>query len=174
LGGGGFFLIEISPRGMMRLEAAIEFGGKAEIDIGGLANGSVYIMAGYYFSIKERCGTKVTELAGYMRCGGNLTVIGLIEVSLVFYLELKYFFSVSVELTVSKKFLGDGNAQKVAGECSPDQLALDATPDRRYAEIASLNPVGLFSAPPQDQKPKTFSEVMKPDQWSKYCDAFAA
>jgi len=193
LGGGGFFLIEISPKGMQRLEAAIEFGGTADIDIGGLATGSVYIMAGYYFSIKKRCEDQnVTELAGYMRCGGNLTVIGLIEVSLVFYLELRYnftdnsligtasitveidilFFSVSVTLTVSKKFAGDGDAKNVEGECPGDQLALHNSTGP-YRQIASSNPEGLFSPPPAEQ-PKTFSQLMEPDPWLTYCDAFAA
>ena len=192
LGGGGFFRIEISPKGMQQLEAAIEFGGTADIDIGGLASGSVYIMAGYYFSVKKRCDDQnVTELAGYMRCGGNLTVIGLIEVSLVFYLELKYnftdnsltgtatitveidilFFSVSVSLTVSKKFAGDGDVKAAEGEC-PDQTALDQSTGP-YRQIASSNPRGLFSSPPVEQ-PKTFSQLMKPESWTTYCNAFAA
>jgi phosphodiesterase/alkaline phosphatase D-like protein len=48
LGGGGFFAIGISARGVTEIEAALEFGAGVAIDLG-VASGSVEIKAGVYF-----------------------------------------------------------------------------------------------------------------------------
>lgn len=128
-GGGGFFHLQLDTLGIKMLEAALEFGASASIDLG-VASGGVYIMAGIYFSIqrKEIDGEEVdaATLAGYLRMGGHLSVLGLISVSLEFYLVFAYefaknaaygratltvkvevlFFSTSVEITVEKRFGG--------------------------------------------------------------------
>jgi hypothetical protein len=128
-GGGGFFHLQIDTKGIKLLEAALEFGASASIDLG-VASGGVHIMAGIYFSIERReiAGEEVdaATLAGYLRLGGELSVLGLISVSLEFYLEFRYefaknaaygtatltvkvevlFFSASVEITVEKRFGG--------------------------------------------------------------------
>ena len=44
-------------------------------------------MAGVYFEISRRTGT---ELTGYLRCGGYLSVLGLISISIEFYLAFTY------------------------------------------------------------------------------------
>ena len=91
LGGGGFFHLQIDTLGIKLLEAALEFGASASIDLG-VASGSVHIMAGIYFSMQRRKidGIEVdaATLEGYLRLGGELSVLGLISVSLEFYLEL--------------------------------------------------------------------------------------
>jgi hypothetical protein len=120
-GGGGYFGIEVTSDGIESVEAALEFGGNISIDIG-VASGGVYIMAGIYFKLE---GDKV-QLSGYLRCGGSLEILGLISLSLEFYMALTYesgdngvrvwgqatltvevdiaFFSKSVELTVEREF----------------------------------------------------------------------
>ncbi len=128
-GGGGFFHLQLDTLGIKMLEAALEFGASASIDLG-VASGGVYIMAGIYFSIQRKTidGNEVdaATLAGYLRMGGHLSVLGLITVSLEFYLIFAYefaknaaygratltvkvevlFFSTSVEITVEKRFGG--------------------------------------------------------------------
>jgi hypothetical protein len=134
LGGGGFFHIQLDSTGIRMLEAAFEFGAVAAIDLG-VASGEVHIMAGIYFKMEKRkvpeFGNQemaVSSLTGYLRCGGKLDVLGLISVSVEFYLcfvyvvELKKacgratltvvvevaFFSASVELTVERSFGSEG------------------------------------------------------------------
>jgi len=129
LGGGGFFHLQIDTEGLKMLEAALEFGATAAIDLG-VASGSAHIMAGIYFSMQRReiDGVEVdaATLEGYLRLGGELSILGIISVSLEFYLSFRYesaknaaygratltvkieilFFSMSVEVTVEKRFGG--------------------------------------------------------------------
>jgi len=118
-GGGGFVALGVAIDRVIQVEAALEFGGNVAIDLG-VASGGVHVMAGIYFKLAQN----VTQLSGYVRCGGSLSVLGLITVSVEFYLELSYingkargratltveievlFFSKSVELTVEKSFGG--------------------------------------------------------------------
>jgi hypothetical protein len=90
LGGGGFFAIGVSARGVQEIEAALEFGAALSIDLG-VASGSVEIKAGVYFHWLEPAPNKGSvELAGYVRLHGELSVLGIISVSLTFELKLAY------------------------------------------------------------------------------------
>ena len=123
-GGGGFFALGLNARGIEQVEAAIEFGGNISLNLG-IASGGVYVMAGIYFCMT---GTEV-KLTGYLRCGGYLSVLGLISLSIEFYLGFTYrkkgekggeawgqasvkvcvkiaFFSVSVTLSIERRFAG--------------------------------------------------------------------
>ena len=84
-GGGGFFALGLNARGIEQIEAAIEFGGNLSLDLG-VASGGVYVMAGIYFSMT---GTEV-KLTGYLRMGGYLSVLGIISISIEFYLGFTY------------------------------------------------------------------------------------
>ncbi len=132
-GGGGFFHVELDTDGMRMLEAAFEFGATAALDIG-VASGEVHIMAGIYFAMQKKQTPKDGEqlaalLSGYLRCGGSLCVLGLVTISVEFYLTFIYYgppvkkakgratvtvevevgpFSKSIELTVEKSFGGSG------------------------------------------------------------------
>jgi hypothetical protein len=132
-GGGGFFHLELDTDGMRMLEAAFEFGATAALDIG-VASGEVHIMAGIYFKMeKKKIASQPTEvmvssLTGYVRCGGSLCVLGIVRVSVEFYLSFTYYidedkakgratltveieiacFSKSIELTVERAFGGHG------------------------------------------------------------------
>lgn len=128
-GGGGFFHMQVDTAGMKELEAALEFGATASIDIG-VASGGVHMMAGIYFSLQRKNGGDLAStLSGYLRMGGSLSVLGLITVSVEFNLTFTYdsgqdkaygratltvevdvaFFSKSVELTVERGFGGSGD-----------------------------------------------------------------
>jgi hypothetical protein len=127
-GGGGFFHLQVDTAGLKELEAALEFGATASLDIG-VASGSVHMMAGIYFSLqrKDPGNDLQATLTGYLRVGGSLTVLALVTVSVEFNLSFTYaekgkaygratltvqieiaFFSKSVELTVERTFAGQG------------------------------------------------------------------
>jgi len=126
-GGGGFFAVGVSTKGLESVEASLEFGGNISINLG-VASGGVSVMAGIYFGMK---GAAV-ELTGYLRCGGHLDVLGIISISVEFHLGFTYrdkdpgnevwgqasltvsvkvaFFSTSVTLSVERHFAGsDGD-----------------------------------------------------------------
>ncbi len=138
-GGGGFFRLQLDTLAVRVVEAAFEFGASAAINLG-VASGGVYIMAGIYFKLETQTdGSKAATLTGYFRMGGELSVLGLISISLEFYLSFTYekgkndeagrelpgkaigmakltvkvevlFFSKSIVITVEKKFGGqDGD-----------------------------------------------------------------
>ena len=105
-GGGGFFAIAVGVDGVEVLEASIEFGGNISIDLG-VASGGIYLMAGIYLRIEV--SANVSELTGYVRAGGALSVLGIVTISIEFYLGLTYDFgngkawgeaSVTVEIDV--------------------------------------------------------------------------
>lgn len=85
-GGGGFFAIAVGGDGVEVLEASIEFGGNISIDLG-VASGGVSLMAGIYVKIElsDSC-----ELTGYVRANGELSVLGIVSISMEFYLGLTY------------------------------------------------------------------------------------
>lgn len=125
-GGGGFFHLQVDTAGLKEIEAALEFGATASLDIG-VASGSVHMMAGIYFSLqrKDPGNDLRATLTGYLRVGGSLTVLALVTVSVEFNLSFTYaeegkaygratltvqieiaFFSKAVELTVERTFAG--------------------------------------------------------------------
>jgi hypothetical protein len=153
--GGGFFSLALSAKGIQGIEASIEFGGNISINLG-VASGGVQIMAGIYFGMS---GEEV-KLTGYLRCSGNVTVLGLVSVTVEFYLGLTYrkkenggsevwgqatlsvgvkiaFFSKSISLTVERRFAGTSG-------------------DPSFAQIMGPEYEGGY-----------------PYEWEKYCMAFA-
>lgn len=126
-GGTGFFHIQLDTDGLRLLEAALEFGAMAALDIG-VASGSVHVLAGIYFTLekKQPGDPLVATLSGYMRMGGQLRVLCIVSVSVEFVLSFMYsdgkasgratltvcvevlFFSATVELSVERRFGKDG------------------------------------------------------------------
>lgn len=124
IGGGGFFGLELSLKGIQRIEFALEFGGNLAFDIG-VASGGVLLMAGIYY--ENNAGQ--VRLTGYVRVSGAVEVLGLVCISVQFYLGLEYdvpgakawgvatltvevevlFFSKDVSLTVRREFPKGGD-----------------------------------------------------------------
>ncbi|HSE67870.1 MAG TPA: hypothetical protein VLB12_12865 [Gemmatimonadales bacterium] len=122
-GGGFFFGVTVNPDGLQIFEGAIEFGAAISVDFG-VASGGVSAMAGLYFKIE---GSDFT-LAGYFRLRGEVEALGVVSVCIELYLEMRYesasgkcvgtatlsievdvtLFSVSVEISCTKKFAGAG------------------------------------------------------------------
>ena len=125
-GGGGFFSLAIGADGIELIEVSLEFGADLSIDLG-VASGGVSIMAGIYFAL-QTVPTKQVQLTGFLRADGNLSVLGIISISMEFYLGLTYldpgkaygtatvsvsvkvlFFSVSASVTMQKTLGGSGD-----------------------------------------------------------------
>ncbi len=119
-GGGGFIGILLDADGIQMVEGAIEFGGNFAFDVG-VASGGVHVMAGIYFQLKG----SDSDLTGFVDIGGEVSILGIISISLDLNLSLSWithgkqqfidgkatlsvsihivFFSVSVSVTVEKK-----------------------------------------------------------------------
>jgi hypothetical protein len=147
-GGGGFFALAVSAKGVEQVEAAIEFGGNVSINLG-VASGGVHVMAGIYFS---KTKTDVT-LTGYLRVGGYLSVLGLITISVEFYLAFAY-----------RKA---GGGSEVYGQASVTVTVKVAC----FSKSVSLTVERSFEGAPGDP---TFEDVIDPPDWEQYCLAFAS
>lgn len=150
IGGGGWFLIRLSPDGLDVLELGLEAGAVLAVDFG-VASGSISAMIGIYMRLEGDEGS----LTGYFRLRGEVDVLGLISASIELYLELRYefdtgkmvgrakltikvevfFFSTSVTITAERRFAGSAG-------------------DPSFADVMVL-PDGTAPA------------------WSRYCLAFA-
>lgn len=85
-GGGGFLAVQVSPdRKLCQVEGAIEFGGSLSLNLG-VASGELSLMAGAYFKIAHND----TTFSGYLRAVGRVRVLGILEISILFYMALFY------------------------------------------------------------------------------------
>jgi len=189
-GGGGFFAIELLPDGIDLMEASFEFGGNFSMNIG-VASGGAYIMAGIYFKLDHNEDTDFNDvqLTGYLRCGGHLSVLGLITISAEFYLALNYestasgsrvwgeaslkvsikilFFSTSVTLRVEKEFAGSSGSAWL-----DDGTRLAANLDDPLT-LAQLRPRRETAPALKPARPLKIDEMISREEWQAYCEAFA-
>jgi len=196
-GGGGFFAVEIeaSERGVVLVEVLLEFGGKFAFDIG-IASGGVYVMAGFYFKygLDPETGQKGIYLEGYLRMGGQISVLGLITVSLEFKMliayEEKVISTTSTTKTISKKLWGEASLvvkieilffetsvtlsvrKEFKGETETVQIAQD---DRDHIWLVSNEPRPVFVQNKMGNivKPRKIYEMLSEQEWAQYAGAFA-
>lgn len=144
-GGGGFFAVALGLDGIELLEASLEFGGAAALDIG-VASGSISLMAGIYFKMEgDAC-----ELEGYVRLNGSVSVLGIITISVEFYLGLKY-------QSVGNKVYGQATLT-VKVEVLFFSVSVDLTVERQFSG---------------DESDPTIADLMDQSHWDEYCEAFA-
>ena len=161
LAGGGYLVLDLDASGVQRLEFAIEFGANVALNLF-IATGSAHILAGASLILTQTN----TNLTGYLRAGGELTVLGLVSISVDFYLALSYdsstgdlhgiaslsvevsvaYISKSVTLTLERRFAGSGGPRSSA----PLELAAAIAPG-----AVDLN------------------ELLSNDDWAEYAGAFA-
>jgi hypothetical protein len=150
IGGGGWFLIRLSPDGLDVLELGLEAGAILAVDFG-VASGSISAMLGIYMRLEGDEGS----LSGYFRLRGEVDVLGLISASIELYLELNYEFDTG-------KMVGRALITvKVEVFCFSASVKISA--ERRFA--------GSVGDP-------SFADVMvltdgTSPAWTKYCVAFA-
>lgn len=145
-GGGGFFSLTVSPAGIQLIEGSLEFGGNTSLDLG-VASGGVHLMAGIYFAYSGQA----VQLTGYLRCGGYLSVLGLVSVSVEFYLKLTYAKS--------------GNRTEVYGEGTLT-VSVKVAFFSKSVSLALQRRFGGSGDP-------SFADCVKPPHWDTYCLAFA-
>ncbi|OQD57393.1 hypothetical protein BM536_005425 [Streptomyces phaeoluteigriseus] len=148
-GGGGYFSMLVDATGVQQIEGAIEFGGSAALNLG-VASGGVSVMAGIRFEF-DGAADRVS-LGGYLRCNGFLCVLGIITVSVEFYLELTY-----------EKH---GRESVVRGK---GRLTVSVR-IAFFSKSVSLELERSFSGAPGDP---TFADSVLPHHWHEYCPAFA-
>jgi hypothetical protein len=147
LGGGGFFALTVSTDSEgVGLEAALEFGAVAAINLF-IASGSVQAMVGIYFSNKNR----VSVLEGYLRLFGSLEILSIVTVSVEFYLRLSY----------------DGkNATGTASLTVMVRVLM-------FSKSVTLTVTRSISTTDSLLGLRSFAQTMTQDQWTEYCKAFA-
>lgn len=146
LGGGGFFALHVELGRIVLIEASLEFGAAAAVNLG-VAAGRVYVLGGVYFALRPGGdnGPSEVELTGYLRAGGELRVLGVVSVSVEFSMSLTYrsdthelrgqatvrvrvrllFLRKTVHVTLERRFAGPGSAALAGG---PAALAASTTP----------------------------------------------
>ncbi len=161
-GGGGFFQLITRLDGLQSIEAAFEFGAAVSLDVG-VASGGVSVMGGFYYSmlLKEKQLTNPdrtievseTELTGYLRINGHLSILGLIHISLEFYLCL----TAKIENGKVRKLEGSATL-KVKVEILFFSKTVSVTVRKQFAG---------------NEGDPTFKEMIEADDWQQYCLAFA-
>jgi hypothetical protein len=150
-GGGGYFLIEVDPAGVQKLEAGFEFGASLAMNFG-VASGEVHVMGGFVYAMVSGNAS----LTGYLRIGGEVEALGIVTVSIELCLELHFEFS-------SGKCVGRATLTIEVDICM-FSVSVEITCERKFA--------GSSGDP-------TFAEIMAPlpsgeSPWDIYCEAFAA
>jgi hypothetical protein len=154
--GGAFLALHIGLDGIERVEASVELGGSLALNLG-VASGAVFLMIGIHMTMEGKKND--VTLGGYVRTGGALSVLGLITVSVEFYMELAYLFASNMmrgeaSLTVKVKVLFFSKKVTLTvvrelGAPSPSARLLRPTVNMETAHLADES------------------------AWGRYCDAFA-
>ncbi|MGY2990329.1 MULTISPECIES: hypothetical protein [unclassified Bradyrhizobium] len=166
-GGTGFFALEVSTDGGVRIEAALEFGGVAALNLI-VVKGGVYLLAGIYLSISN--GNLLIE--GHLRLGGFVDVLGLISVSIEVFIALTYVSERKVlfgtgRLTVGVKLLFFH--ESFSFEIKKEIPAFGEAP----TETIGGRTESLVLAAPIVMAARTQAPGMTADQFVTYCSAFA-
>lgn len=151
-GGGAYFIIALGADGMELLEASIEFGASASFSFGGIASGGMELMAGLTFAMTNVGDPDETaELTGFLRAGGELSILGLIKAAIEFALTFSYNITKNIlhgQATLSIKI-------KLVFVSKTVKLTMERT-------------IGAEEGDPR------FGEVVSRDDWERYAEAFAA
>ena len=160
LGGGGFLTIGLSTAGgPPAIEGSLEFGAAVALDFG-VASGSVSIMAGIYIAYgpkpdaKGDPGPSTIVITGYIRAMGSLSVLGLIHVSVEFYLGLTFF-----------KELDGKSEGRVQGEATL-KLRVEVFLFSTTVSVTMRKEIGSGVDP-------SFGDQISAADWSGYCAAYA-
>ncbi len=166
-GGGGFFMMETTMQGLTRLDAAFEFGAGMSLNVG-VASGSVEVMGGFYYTLETKTnetGTYKTQaFTAYIRMTGRLSIIGLIKVTLEFYLELRY------------EELGTKTTAEGLTIAAGSRLVGSATLSVKVEVLFFSKTVKVTvsrTLAGNDADPK-FIDTYKMPHWEQYCAAFAS
>jgi hypothetical protein len=147
LGGGGFVHLVLTADGIQMVEGALEFGGEFSFDVG-VASGGVHVMAGIYFQLSGSNST----LTGFVDIGGELSVLGII--------------SISIDLNLSLSFIHTAKGDKVQGRAT---LTI-AVHIIFFSLSVSVSVERSFGSGSGDPK---IADMISEQNWHDYCSAFA-
>lgn len=154
-GGGGFVGLGIGADGVELVEAALEARAQVGLNIA-VASGSVSAALGIYFRYEIKPnpngnGTvEVVELTGYLRLQGKVRVMGIVSVSVEFYLAFTY----------------QPGPNKVTGQASLT-IEIDVL---LFSGSVTMKVERRFGG----ENDPTFGEMYAPNDWNDYVAAFAA
>ncbi|WP_289054527.1 hypothetical protein [Carboxylicivirga marina] len=163
-GGGGYFMLITTLKGLKSIEAAFEFGAAMSLNVG-VASGGVSVMGGIYykFELIEKVlptpdGDVVEEIGsstiiGYIRINGHLSILGIISISMEFYLAFIAVFS-------------DGKVQKLEGVATV-KVKVEVLFFSKTVSVTVRRELKGADADPK------FIEMIDEDDWQEYCMAFA-
>ena len=152
-GGGGYFMMVTTLKGIQSIEAAFEFGAAMSLNVG-VASGGVSAMGGFYFKMEIVEGEEVTTLSGYLRLNGHLSILGLISVSLEFYLAFN-------------AVIYNGKVQKLEGVATL-KVKVEVLFFSKTVSVSVRRELKGADADPK------FIEMIDQDDWQEYCLAFAS
>jgi hypothetical protein len=135
---------------VQEIEAALEFGAFAAVDLG-IASGGIYVKGGFYFHWKEADHT--TVFVGYVEMGGEVRALGIISVSIVLNLSLGFYKQGSTSLVKGQALL------TIEVEVLFFSISASVTVERSFAGSES--------------DPRFIDFVPTPDVWNAYAEAFA-
>lgn len=170
--GGGFFALGLGADGVELVEAALEAGARASLDVG-VASGSVEAMLGVYFAYgKNEDGVMTTVLTGYVRLRGELEIIEIVSMTIEFYLAFSY-----VEEGSQSKVVGEATVT-VTVEVLVFEGDVTMTVRREFAGSGGAAPESpLAAADAAAALPggaPTFADQLSSADWETWCNAFAA
>jgi hypothetical protein len=175
-GGTGFFSLQAltADKGLI-VEAALEFGGVAELDLV-VIKGGLHVFVGIYLSM----GPNDLVIEGHLRFGGYVDVLGLISVSIEFYLALTYIGSRNVlsgsgQLTVGVKllFYSESFSFEIHREIAGFGAAPSGSPPAPAPAAVASHLAFAEAAAAAPLRPAIRVPAMSADQWERYCRAFA-
>ena len=137
-------------KGLRQIEAALEFGAAVALNLG-VASGAVSIMAGIYFKMTFESGQNSTQLTGYVRINGAMSVLGLITASIELYMALTYLI----------------DKEKAYGEASL-KIKVEVL---FFSKTVTIHTQRTFAGNGSDPN---FQTAISKDDWKEYCEAFAA
>ncbi len=156
-GGGGYVLMTFDAKGIVMLEISLEFGAGTSFSLGGLASGSVEIKGGFIVRYDREPENKMSFTI-FIRLAGCLEILGLISVSLTFYIALTY-------ETFDKPGLPGQKGDKLTGT---------ATLTIEIELVFFTIPVKLSVKKELAGEDPRFKHLMPVQaDWNEYCQAFA-
>jgi hypothetical protein len=158
--GGGFAAISLGADAVESLEVSLEFGAQIALSLG-VASGAVYARGGVYFGIKFTDAGEELTFAAFIRLGGAVEVLGLITVSIEFYIALNCQ-TLKVDGADKAKLWGEATVTvEVEVVCFSKSVHMTVT-----REFAGSDP-GYVDMFPENPELKGTSAV-----WDAYCAAF--
>jgi hypothetical protein len=146
IGGGGYVHLILTAKGIQLVEGALEFGGEFSFDVG-VASGGVHIMAGIYFKLAG----STTTLTGFVDIGGEVSVLGII--------------SISIDLNLSLTWVHSSKGNKIQGRATL-KISISILFFSISVSISVERSFGSGAGDPQ------IAQVMDANDWVQYCLAF--